>query len=96
MNQIEYAWNDVNFNEELNPVIPLMFRDPVTDNPVKFNVVDELTWTITFDNTADSASDTTWAGSDAPHGNKLAQTAEISISEYPVNLQTFQVGNNEQ
>ena len=49
MNQIEYAWNDVNFNEELNPVIPLMFRDPVTDNPVKFKVLDDLTWTITFD-----------------------------------------------
>ena len=49
MSQIEFAWNDVNFNKELNPVIPLMFRDPVTDNPVKFNIVDELTWTITFD-----------------------------------------------
>ena len=49
MSQIEYAWNDVNFNKELNPVIPLMFRDPVTDNPVKFEVLDDLTWTITFD-----------------------------------------------
>ena len=26
-----------------------MFRDPVTDNPVKFKVLDDLTWTITFD-----------------------------------------------
>ena len=49
MSQIEFAWIDVNFNEELNPVVPLMFRDPITDNPVKFDVVDDLTWTIKFD-----------------------------------------------
>jgi peptide/nickel transport system substrate-binding protein len=49
MEDVRFAWEDANFNKELNPSIPVEFRDPVTDNTVKFATVDDVTWTLTFD-----------------------------------------------
>jgi len=49
MDDIRYGWEDHNFNKELFPVMEPQYRDPVTDNPVRFAVVDDLTWTMSFD-----------------------------------------------
>ena len=49
MDNIRVAWEDFNYNEELNKFVSLEFRDPVTDNVVEFKVVDELTWTLSYD-----------------------------------------------
>jgi len=49
MEDIRFAWEDCNYNEDMNPLVPPSYRDPVTGEPVKFAVVDDLTWTMTFD-----------------------------------------------
>ena len=49
MEDIRFAWEDVNFNKELNPTVNPEYRDPITGNPVKFDVVDDHTWTLTFE-----------------------------------------------
>ena len=49
MEDIRFAWEDVNFNKELNPNVNPEYRDPITRNPVKFAVVDDHTWTLSFD-----------------------------------------------
>jgi len=49
MDDIRFGWEDNNFNTELNKVITANYRDPVTDNPVTFGIVDDVTWTMTFD-----------------------------------------------
>jgi peptide/nickel transport system substrate-binding protein len=49
MEDVRFVWEDVNFNPEINKVINPFYRDPVTDNPVKFAVLDDLKWTMTFD-----------------------------------------------
>ena len=49
MEDIRFAWEDSNFNQELNKTVSVEFRDPVTDNVVDFAVVDDTHWTITYD-----------------------------------------------
>ena len=49
MEDIRFAWEDINYNDEWNKLFPIEFRDPVTDERVRFEVVDELTWTLSFD-----------------------------------------------
>ena len=49
MEDIRFAWQDHNFNKQVFPAIPLDWRDPVTDNPVEFAVVDDLHFTLTSD-----------------------------------------------
>jgi len=49
MEDIRFAWEDSNFNQELNKTVSVEFRDPVTDNVVEFNVVDDMHWTLTYD-----------------------------------------------
>ncbi len=44
-----FAWEDLNFNEEFNPKPSPLYVDAVTGNLVQFNVVDDWTWTLTFD-----------------------------------------------
>ena len=46
---VRFAWEDVHYNKELFPIIHTEYRDAVTDNPAKFEVVDDYTWTLTFD-----------------------------------------------
>ena len=47
--QARFAWEDHNFNPELNEKPPVDFRDAVTGNAVTFNIIDEYTFTITYD-----------------------------------------------
>jgi len=49
MDDIRFAWLELNFNKDLNPIVPAEYRDAVTGNTVKFGVVDDWTWTLTFD-----------------------------------------------
>jgi peptide/nickel transport system substrate-binding protein len=49
MEDIRFAWEDSNFNQELNKTVSVEFRDPVTDNVVSFAVVDDMHWTLTYD-----------------------------------------------
>jgi peptide/nickel transport system substrate-binding protein len=49
MEDVRFAWEDHNLNAEITPVIHAEYRDAITGNPVKFAVVDEDTWTLTFD-----------------------------------------------
>ena len=49
MENVRFAWEDTNYNKELNPTLGPDFRDPVTDNPVQWARVDDLTWTLTYD-----------------------------------------------
>ena len=49
MESVEFAW-EVNLTPALfGGPLPLEFSDPVTQNPPKFNVVDDVTWTLTYD-----------------------------------------------
>ena len=49
MESVEFAW-EVNLTPALfGGPLPLEFSDPVTQNPPKFSVVDELTWTLQYD-----------------------------------------------
>jgi peptide/nickel transport system substrate-binding protein len=49
MEDVQFAWNELNFNKEFNPTIQPQYRDAITDNEVSFNVVDDTTFTLTFD-----------------------------------------------
>ena len=49
MEDVQFAWNELNFNEEFNPTVPPQYRDAITNNEVSFNVVDDATFTLTFD-----------------------------------------------
>ena len=49
MEDIRFAWEDSNFNKELNKTVSVEFRDPVTDNVVDFAIIDDLRWTLTYD-----------------------------------------------
>ena len=49
MEDVAFAWNELNFNEEFNPTIQAQYRDAITNNKVSFNVVDDATFTLTFD-----------------------------------------------
>lgn len=49
MDDVKYAQEDINFNKEYMPNPRGSSLDPVTGNPYKFAVVDDYTWTLTFD-----------------------------------------------
>ena len=49
MEDVNFAWNELNFNKEFNPTVQPQYRDAITDNEVSFNVVDDTTFTLTFD-----------------------------------------------
>ena len=49
MDDIKYAIEDINFNKEYTPNPRGGALDPVTGNPFTFAVVDDHSWTITFD-----------------------------------------------
>ena len=49
MDDVRFAWEDLNNNRELNPTISLEYRDLVSGEPAKFGVLDEHNWTLTFD-----------------------------------------------
>ena len=49
MESIQFAWEDNNLDKSLTPVAPMDFRDPVTGTDARFQVVDDNTWTLTYD-----------------------------------------------
>jgi peptide/nickel transport system substrate-binding protein len=49
MNDVRFAWEKINVNEELNPRPHARIRDPITDEMVKFAVVDDQNFTLTYD-----------------------------------------------
>ena len=49
MEDIRFAWEDVNFNKELNPSLGGMYKDLVSGNEVEFNVIDDLHFSLTYD-----------------------------------------------
>ncbi len=49
MEDIRFAWEDNNLNPEAVKALPATFKDSVTGNTVTFNVVDDMTWTLTYD-----------------------------------------------
>jgi peptide/nickel transport system substrate-binding protein len=46
---MRFTWEDNNLNKDLNATLPVTLRDPVTDNAIKFALIDDLTWTLTYD-----------------------------------------------
>ena len=48
MSSVEFAW-ELNFDPTFGRTFPLEFSDPITLNPPKFQVVDDTTWTLTYD-----------------------------------------------
>ena len=46
---VRFAWEDLNFNDEYTGFIPARYRDPVTGNRMVVDIVDDLTFTFTFD-----------------------------------------------
>ena len=49
MEDIRFAWEDLIPNKELHPSFATEFRDPITQNPATFRVVDDLVWELTYD-----------------------------------------------
>ena len=49
MEDIRFAWEDVNFNKELNPGLGGMYKDLVSGNEVTFNIIDDLHFSLTYD-----------------------------------------------
>ena len=49
MDQIRFAWEEVNFNKELNPGLGGMYKDLVSGNEVEFNIIDDLHFSLTYD-----------------------------------------------
>ena len=49
MDQIRFAWEEVNLNKELNPSLGGMYKDLVSGNEVEFNVIDDLHFSLTYD-----------------------------------------------
>ena len=45
----KFAWEEVNFNKELNPGLGGMYEDLVSGNEVEFNIIDDLHFTLTYD-----------------------------------------------
>jgi peptide/nickel transport system substrate-binding protein len=48
MEDYRFAWEDLNFNKEFQPNVSGKYKDPITGETVKFAVIDDLTWTLTF------------------------------------------------
>ncbi len=49
MEDIRFAWEDVNLNKVLHETPQTQWLDSVTGNIVKFAVIDDLNWTLTWD-----------------------------------------------
>jgi len=49
MEDIRFAWEDANFNKTLHETPRGDWLDPVTGNIVKFAVIDDSTWSLTYD-----------------------------------------------
>jgi len=49
MEDVRFAWETLIPNKELHPSFATEFRDPITDEPADFAVVDELTWELRYD-----------------------------------------------
>ena len=49
MRDVQFAWEDLNFNTDLNPIVPAQYRDAVTGKTVKWAKVGDHTFTLTFD-----------------------------------------------
>ncbi len=49
MDQIRFAWEEVNLNKELNPRLGGMYEDLVSGNEVTFNVIDDLHFSLKYD-----------------------------------------------
>ncbi|MCY4528966.1 MAG: ABC transporter substrate-binding protein [Chloroflexi bacterium] len=49
MDQIRFAWEEVNLNKELNPRLGGMYEDLVSGNEVEFNIIDDLHFSLTYD-----------------------------------------------
>ena len=49
MEDIRFAWDDHNFNTEMNKSVDIKYKDAVTGNPAKFDVLDDYTWSLTYD-----------------------------------------------
>ena len=46
---VRFAMEDLMYNEELNTTLPAELKSQITGNPARFAVVDDVTWTIEFD-----------------------------------------------
>ena len=46
---VRFAMEDLMYNEELNTSLPAELKSQITGNPARFAVVDDVTWTIEFD-----------------------------------------------
>jgi len=46
---IRFALEDLMFNVDYNPNLPQELKSQITGNPARFAVVDDITWTIEFD-----------------------------------------------
>ena len=57
MEDVTFAWNELNFNKKFNPIVQPQYRDAITDNEVSFNVVDDATFTLTFDSPSFTLTD---------------------------------------
>ena len=44
-----FAWEDLHSNTEFKPQFDSTYLDKITGNPAKFNLIDDYTWTLTFD-----------------------------------------------
>jgi len=49
MEDVRFAWEELNFNKDYTPKLPIVFIDNVTGNPPKFEIIDDVTWRLTFD-----------------------------------------------
>jgi len=49
MEDIRFAWEDVNLNKNLHQTPQTQWLDSVTGNLVRFKVIDDLNWTLTWD-----------------------------------------------
>ena len=56
-----FTWEDIGLNEELSPTFDPKFRSPISGNPAKFEVVDEVTMRWTFDDPNYEASELWYA-----------------------------------
>ncbi|MHB8627021.1 MAG: ABC transporter substrate-binding protein [Aggregatilineales bacterium] len=66
---VQFAFQDVLFNTDLTPTLPLMYRTGATSagSPMKWSIVDDYTFTITFD---------------APYGGFLDQLSQNELNGY--------------
>lgn len=49
MEDFRFAWEDLNLNREYVPRLPLTLVNPITGNGPRFEVIDDLNWSLTFD-----------------------------------------------